>query len=65
VIVFLGNERPGSVSIYSFNNDMSQGTLESIYSGARTLVGTWGEAFSRGYITDMDPDDIKYVNQPF
>ncbi|XP_048764885.2 uncharacterized protein LOC125672707 isoform X2 [Ostrea edulis] len=62
VIVFLGNERPGSISIYSFNNDMSRGSLESIYSGARALTGTWGSAFSRGYITDMDPDDIKYLS---
>ncbi|XP_061189964.1 uncharacterized protein LOC133197774 isoform X2 [Saccostrea echinata] len=61
-IVFVGNERPGSISIYSFNNDMSGGTLESIYSGIWTLNGTWGEAFSQGYISDLDPENIKYLS---
>ena len=59
VIVFLGSERPGSISIYSFNNDMTGGTLESVYSGANTILGTWGDAFAAGMLTNMDPDDIK------
>nr|XP_022345718.1 uncharacterized protein LOC111138165 isoform X2 [Crassostrea virginica] len=61
VIVFLGSERPGSISIYSFNNDMTGGTLESVYSGANTILGTWGDAFAAGMLTNMDPDDIKYL----
>lgn len=61
-IVFVGNERPGSISIYSFNNDMSGGTLESVYNGVWTVNGTWGDGFSQGYISDLDPDDIKYLS---
>eukprot|EP00105_Crassostrea_gigas_P022104 XP_011441489.1 PREDICTED: uncharacterized protein LOC105338188 isoform X1 [Crassostrea gigas] len=61
VIVFVGCERPGTISIYSFNSNMTEGTLESIYSGAKTVLGTWGEAFDGGLLTDMDTDDIKYL----
>lgn len=59
--MFVGCERPGSISIYSFNSNMTDGTLESIYSGAKTILGTWGEAFAGGLLTDMDTDDIKCV----
>ncbi|XP_052712342.1 uncharacterized protein LOC128186563 isoform X2 [Crassostrea angulata] len=61
VIVFVGCERPGTISIYSFNSNMTEGTLESINSGAKTVLGTWGEAFDGGLLTDMDTDDIKYL----
>uniref|UniRef100_K1S4P3 Mesenchyme-specific cell surface glycoprotein n=1 Tax=Magallana gigas TaxID=29159 RepID=K1S4P3_MAGGI len=61
VIVFVGCERPGTISIYSFNSNMTEGTLESIYSGAKTVLGTWGEAFDGGLLTDMDTDDIKCI----
>lgn len=43
---------------------MTEGTLESIYSGAKTVLGTWGEAFDGGLLTDMDTDDIKCVWMP-
>ena len=44
---------------------MTGGTLESVYSGANTIMGTWGDAFAAGMLTNMDPDDIKYVFYPF
>jgi hypothetical protein len=59
LIVFLGNERPGSISIYSFNGDMTTPTFESVYWDIPNSQETWTQAFNQRTLSSLDPEDIK------
>lgn len=60
VVVFIGNERPGSISIYSFHGDMTRATFESIYWDIPNTAETWQQSFDQRSITAIDPEDIRY-----
>ncbi|XP_061188897.1 mesenchyme-specific cell surface glycoprotein-like [Saccostrea echinata] len=61
VILFLGNERPGSISIYSFDGDITTPKLESVFWDIPTSEGTWTQAFDQRTISCIDPEDLKYI----
>lgn len=61
VVVFIGNERPGSISIYSFHGDMTRATFESIYWDIPNTAETWQQSFDQRSITAIDPEDIRFV----
>ncbi|XP_061188899.1 uncharacterized protein LOC133197075 [Saccostrea echinata] len=61
VIVFLGNERPGSISIYSFIGSMTSPSFESVFSDIPSSEESWTHAFDRKAISCIDPEDLKYI----
>ncbi|XP_062619481.1 mesenchyme-specific cell surface glycoprotein-like [Saccostrea cucullata] len=61
VIVFLGNERPGSISIYSFTGNMTSPRFESAFWDIPSSDESWTEAFDRKTISSIDPEDLKYI----
>lgn len=63
VVVFIGNERPGSISIYSFHGDMTRATFESIYWDIPNTAETWQQSFDQRSITAIDPEDIRYLSR--
>lgn len=60
VVLFVGNERPGTVSIYSITDDLYNPNFESIYSGIADKNGTWEDLFNRRQLSEVDPEDIRY-----
>ena len=60
IVVFVGNERPGSISIYSFHGDMTSAALESVYWDIPNTKETWQQAFDHQSITAIDPEDIRF-----
>lgn len=61
IVLFVGNERPGTVSIYSITDDLYNPKFESIYSGITDTNGTWEDMYSKRQISEVDPEDIRYV----
>lgn len=61
VVLFVGNERPGTVSIYSITDNLNNPKFESIYSGIPDTNGTWEDMFNRKQISEVDPEDIRYT----
>ncbi|XP_048764908.2 mesenchyme-specific cell surface glycoprotein-like isoform X1 [Ostrea edulis] len=61
LIVFLGNERPGSISIYSFNGNMTTPNFESVYWDIPNSEITWIQAFNQRTLSSLDPEDLKYI----
>jgi hypothetical protein len=59
IVVFIGNERPGSISVYSFHGDMTRATLESVFWDISDTKETWGNAFKQRSISSIDPEDLR------
>ena len=59
--VFVGHERPGIISIYSFpHNDFTNVQHEAIYQGLGPLDNTksWRQKYEDKEIEFIDPEDI-------
>lgn len=61
VVLFIGNERPGSIFIYTIADDVTKPKFESIWSGIEETDGTWSDLYERRKISEMDPEDIRFV----
>ena len=61
VVLFVRNERPGSIFIYMITDDVSKPKFESIWTGIEETDGTWSELYERRKISEMDPEDIRFV----
>ena len=65
VVLFVGNERPGSIFIYTITDDITKPKFESIWTGIEETDGTWSELYERRKISEMDPEDIRFVYKSF
>ncbi|XP_048764949.2 mesenchyme-specific cell surface glycoprotein-like [Ostrea edulis] len=61
IVVFIGNERPGSISIFSFHGDMTSASLESVFWDVSDTKETWRDAFKQRSISSIDPEDIRFI----
>lgn len=62
VIIFIGHERPGSISVYSVNGDISSPKFESVFWDIPNSEQTWNEAYDQRIISVIDPEDLKYIS---
>lgn len=60
-VIFIGNERPGTIAIFSFTTDITDIRFESIYSGLvdQNTDKTWSELYDDRETGDLDPDDVR------
>lgn len=65
VVLFVGYERPGSIFIYTITDDITKSKCESIWTGIEETDGTWSELYERRKISEMDPEDIRFVYKSF
>ena len=61
VVLFVGNEQPGSIFIYTITDDITKPKFESIWTGIEEIDGTWSELYERRQISEMDPEDIRFA----
>lgn len=66
-VIFVGSERPGTITIFSFTTDITNIQFESIYSGlADQLTNkTWSQLYDDRETGDIDPEDIRYTSRDF
>lgn len=62
VIIFVGHERPGSISVYSVDSDISSPKFESIFWDVPNSEETWTQAFEQRRVSALDPEDLKYIS---
>ncbi|XP_050413240.1 uncharacterized protein LOC126827745 isoform X3 [Patella vulgata] len=62
LIIFVGNERPGSISIFSVGDDFSDTRYESTYFGIPQSDVTFGSMYDQRTLSEIDPEDIRYVS---
>eukprot|EP00105_Crassostrea_gigas_P018589 XP_011436760.1 PREDICTED: mesenchyme-specific cell surface glycoprotein [Crassostrea gigas] len=62
ILIFVGHERPGSISVYSVNGDISSPKFESVFWDIPNSEQTWTEAFEQRSISVIDPEDLKYIS---
>lgn len=61
VLLFIGNERPGSIFIYKITGDASKPEFQSIWNGVQETDNKWEELYERRMLSGMDPEDIRFV----
>ncbi|XP_052061734.1 mesenchyme-specific cell surface glycoprotein-like [Mytilus californianus] len=61
LLIFVGNERPGSIFIYKITDDASKPEFQSIWNGVQETDGTWEELYDREMLSEVDPEDIRYI----
>lgn len=62
ILIFVGHERPGSISVYSVNGDISSPKFESVFWDIPNSEQTWTQAFEQRSISSIDPEDIRYIS---
>ncbi|KAK6195224.1 hypothetical protein SNE40_000696 [Patella caerulea] len=62
LVIFVGNERPGSISIFSVGDDFSTTRYESTYFGIPQSDVTFGSMYDQRNLSEIDPEDIRYVS---
>ncbi|XP_022337795.2 mesenchyme-specific cell surface glycoprotein-like isoform X1 [Crassostrea virginica] len=60
-LIFIGHERPGSISIYSVDGNIASPRFESVYWDIQDSDLTWTHAFNQNSIGSIDPEDLKYI----
>jgi hypothetical protein len=55
VVIFVGNERPGSIAIFSIDNEVTKPKFQSLWVGIEETNGTWEELYNRRKISEIDP----------
>ena len=58
-LIFIGHERPGSISIYSVDGNIASPRFESVYWDIPDSNVTWTQAFNQNSIDSIDPEDLK------
>lgn len=59
----MGNERPGTISVYSIEDDSNEPRFESVnFAGVLQEGRTWGEMYIRRSSGDLDPEDVRLVH---
>ncbi|XP_052059664.1 uncharacterized protein LOC127700287 [Mytilus californianus] len=61
VLLFIGNERPGSILIYKIIGDASKPEFQSIWNGVQETDNKWEELYDRRMLSEIDPEDIRYI----
>lgn len=62
-VIFMGNERPGTISVYSIEDDSNEPRFESVnFAGVLQEGRTWGEMYIRRSSGDLDPEDVRLVH---
>ncbi|XP_076112999.1 uncharacterized protein LOC143080825 [Mytilus galloprovincialis] len=61
LLIFVGNERPGTIFIYKITDDASKPEFQSIWNGVEETDGTWEELYDRDMLSEIDPEDIRYI----
>lgn len=61
VVIFVGSERPGSIAIFAIDNEVTEPKFQSLWIGIEETDGTWEELYNRRKISEIDPEDIKYI----
>lgn len=60
-LLFIGNERPGTVAVYTIDSRLS--TLTPVFHTLLTAInrtdGTWGDLFNNREVAMLDPEDMK------
>jgi hypothetical protein len=59
LVIFVGNERPGAISVYSVADDITKPNYESTWSGISAVDGTWEELYARREVSELDPEDVR------
>ncbi|KAL3860619.1 hypothetical protein ACJMK2_010717 [Sinanodonta woodiana] len=64
LVIFIGNERPGSIMIYTV--DRTKSLPQPVYQGMHAEVPsefakTWGELYAERKVTNLDPEDLVFV----
>ncbi|XP_071172556.1 uncharacterized protein [Mytilus edulis] len=61
VLLFIGNERPGSIFIYKITGDASKPEFQSIWNGVQETDNKWEELYERRMLSGIDPEDVRYI----
>ncbi|XP_012936330.1 mesenchyme-specific cell surface glycoprotein [Aplysia californica] len=62
--VFVGNERPGTISVYSFGSDLTKPRFETIFcDGIPDDSRTPDQRFADRDLFAVDPEDIQYLSE--
>ena len=60
LLLFIGNERPGIVSVYSVANDITRPRFETLYDGISDVTETHEKLYEQRKVNAIDPEDIRY-----
>ncbi|XP_063441782.1 mesenchyme-specific cell surface glycoprotein-like isoform X2 [Mytilus trossulus] len=61
VLLFIGNERPGTICIYKITGDASRPEFQSIWNGVGETDNKWEELYERRMLSGIDPEDLRYI----
>ncbi|XP_041375490.1 mesenchyme-specific cell surface glycoprotein-like isoform X2 [Gigantopelta aegis] len=62
LLLFIGNERPGFVSVYSVADDITKPHFEFLYDGIGDVKMTFQQLYDQRKLNAMDPEDIRFVD---
>ncbi|XP_067651558.1 mesenchyme-specific cell surface glycoprotein-like isoform X2 [Haliotis asinina] len=62
-LLFVANERPGTIFVYSLDSDVTKPEFHYIYSGIpETRTKSWQELYDDRQLSEIDCEDIKFVS---
>lgn len=62
-VLFIGNERPGIVAVYTIDERLDTVTpvFQTMLTGVRDTTGTWGSLYEQRKVSMLDPEDMRLV----
>ncbi|XP_046549528.1 mesenchyme-specific cell surface glycoprotein-like [Haliotis rubra] len=62
-LLFVANERPGTIFVYSLDSDVMKPEFHDIYTGIpSTRTKSWQELYDDRQLSEIDCEDIKFVS---
>ncbi|XP_041376857.1 mesenchyme-specific cell surface glycoprotein-like [Gigantopelta aegis] len=62
LLLFIGSERPGFVSVYSVADDITKPRFEFLYDGISDVDMTFQQLYDQRKLNTLDPEDIRFVD---
>ena len=59
-LLFVANERPGTIFVYSLESDITKPTFQDVYDGIPDTRGrSWNQLYDDRVLSEIDPEDIQ------